>query len=143
MGLPRYAPYTRFLPRPARKVSNVPKLKSSYELNVLIYIVPFAILCFKWLLHYFQAIFYPWKLCKKWTILLLFKKIWFIANPSLQSPYVIRTLNAGNSIKISTSIESSNSGIFSSNSGIFSSNSGIFFLVSNFWSVQEIRLTIH
>ena len=32
-----HASYTQFLPRPARKKSNVPKLKSSKELTVPIY----------------------------------------------------------------------------------------------------------
>ena len=34
----KHAPYTRFLPRPARKESNVPKIKSTLEVTVLIYI---------------------------------------------------------------------------------------------------------
>ena len=34
-----YGPYTQFLTRPARKESNVQKLKSFYELTVLMYIL--------------------------------------------------------------------------------------------------------
>ena len=34
----QYVPYNRFLPRPTRKESNVPNLKSSKELTVLKYI---------------------------------------------------------------------------------------------------------
>ena len=43
----KHAPYTQFLPRPARKESNVPKLKRSYGLTILnIYTVLLSIVCY-------------------------------------------------------------------------------------------------
>ena len=69
----KHAPYTRFLPRPARKESNVPKIKSTLEVIVLIYMLAFVCIIRSFAETYKQTAF----ICKETNSI---KFIWLMLN---------------------------------------------------------------